>query len=46
MAVRLSKVFGGSAATWLTQQAHHDFAQVHADRIKLNRLESTASLSS
>jgi addiction module HigA family antidote len=22
MAVRLSKVFGGSAATWLTQQAH------------------------
>jgi len=39
MAVRLSKVFGGSAATWLTQQAHYDLAQVRADRIKLKRLE-------
>jgi antitoxin HigA-1 len=39
MAVRLSKVFGGSAATWLTQQAHYDLAQVQADRIKLKRLE-------
>ena len=39
MAVRLSKVFGGSAATWLTQQAHYDPAQVRADRIKLKRLE-------
>ena len=39
MAVRLSKVFGGSAETWLTQQAHYDLAQVHADRIKLKRLE-------
>jgi addiction module HigA family antidote len=38
MAVRLSKVFGGSAASWLTQQAHYDLAQVHADRIKLKRL--------
>src|SRR5207253_4159584 len=35
MAVRLSKVFGGSAATWLTQQAHYDLAQVRADRIRL-----------
>ena len=41
MAVRLSKVFGGSAETWLTQQAHYDLAQVHADRIKLKRLELT-----
>ena len=41
MAVRLSKVFGGSAETWLTQQAHYDLAQVHADRIKLKRLEFT-----
>jgi plasmid maintenance system antidote protein VapI len=39
MAVRLSKVFGGSAATWLTQRAHHDLAHVRADRIKLKRLE-------
>jgi len=46
MAVRLSKVFGGSAETWLTQQAHYDLAQVQADRIKLKRLEMTMSLSS
>ena len=39
MAVRLSKVFGGSAGSWLTQQAHYDVAQVRADRIKLKRLQ-------
>ena len=39
MAVRLSKVFAGSAATWLTQQAHYELSQVRADRIKLKRLE-------
>jgi len=39
MAVRLSKVFGGSAESWLTQQAHYDLAQVRGDRIKLKRLE-------
>ena len=39
MAARLSKVFGGIAATWLTQQAHYDLAQVRADRIRLKRLE-------
>ena len=39
MAVRLSKVFGGSAASWLTQQAHYDLARVPADRIKLKRLQ-------
>lgn len=39
MAVRLSKVFGGSAASWLTQQAHYELAQIDADRIKLKRLE-------
>jgi len=39
MAVRLSKVFGASAASWLTQQAHYDLAQVRADRIKVKRLE-------
>src|SRR5207244_7841859 len=44
MAVRLSKVFGGSAATWLTQQAHYDLAQVRADRIKVRRLEIRIAL--
>jgi antitoxin HigA-1 len=39
MAVRLSKVFGGSPESWLTQQAHHDLAQIQADRIKLRRLQ-------
>jgi addiction module HigA family antidote len=38
MAVRLSKVFGGSAEGWLTQQVHYDVAQVRAGRIKLKRL--------
>ena len=38
MAVRLSQVFGGSAASWLTQQAYYDLAQVPAGRIKLKRL--------
>jgi addiction module HigA family antidote len=39
MAVRLSKVFGGSAEGWLVQQAQYDLAQVRRDRIKLKRLE-------
>ena len=39
MAVRLSKVFGGSAQTWLVQQAQYDLAHVRADRLKLKRLE-------
>lgn len=38
MAVRLSKVFGGSAESWLMQQAHYDLAQVRADRIRVKRL--------
>ncbi len=37
MAVRLSQVFGGSAESWLTQQAHYDLTQVR--RIKLKRLQ-------
>jgi addiction module HigA family antidote len=37
MAVRLSKVFGGSAEGWLIQQAQYDRAQVRADRMKLKR---------
>src|SRR6266436_1745353 len=39
MAVRLSKVFGGSAESWLVQQAQYDLAHVRADRIKLKRLQ-------
>ena len=39
MAVRLSKAFGGSAESWITQQAHCDVAQVRADRIKVKRLQ-------
>ena len=38
MAVRLSKVFGGSGESWLVQQAHYDLAQVPAGRLKLKRL--------
>jgi plasmid maintenance system antidote protein VapI len=37
--VRLEKVFGGSAESWLVQQAQYDLAQVRPDRIKLKRLE-------
>lgn len=39
MAVRLSKVFGGSAESWLVQQAQCDLAQVCADHMDLKRLE-------
>ena len=39
MAVRPSKVFGGSEESWLVQQAQYDLAQVRRDRIKLKRLE-------
>jgi plasmid maintenance system antidote protein VapI len=39
MVVRLSKVFGGSAESWLVQQAEYDLANVNADRLKLKRLE-------
>jgi antitoxin HigA-1 len=39
MSVRLSQVFGGSAESWLTQQAHYELAHVHAERIKLKRLQ-------
>ncbi len=38
MAVRLSKVFGGSAESWLVQQAHYDLAHVRTDRLKLKRI--------
>src|SRR5438270_12110229 len=39
MAVRLSKVFGGTEEGWLVQQAQYDLAQVPRGRIKLKRLE-------
>ena len=35
-----SQVFGGSAASWITQQAQYDVAQVPVGRIKLKRLVS------
>jgi antitoxin HigA-1 len=39
MAVRLSKVFGGSDESWLLQQAQYDLAHVRRDRLKLKRLQ-------
>ena len=39
MAVRLSKVFGGTEDGCLVQQAQYDLAQVRRDGIKLKRLE-------
>lgn len=39
MAVRLETVFGGSAESWLVQQAQYDLVHVHRDRIKLKKLE-------
>jgi plasmid maintenance system antidote protein VapI len=39
MAVRLSKVFGGSAESWLMQQAQYDLAHVRVSRMRLKRLE-------
>ncbi len=38
MAIRLSQVFGGSAQSWITQQAQHDLAQIPVGRIRLKRL--------
>ena len=38
MAVRISKVFGGTEQGWLVQQAQYDLAQVRRDRLKLKRL--------
>ena len=39
MAVRLSQVFGGSAESWITQQAQYDLSQVEVGRIRLKRLK-------
>ena len=40
MAIRLNKVFGGGADTWLRLQAAYDLAQAEkdADKIKLRRV--------
>jgi addiction module HigA family antidote len=38
MAIRLSQVFGGSAESWITQQAQYELAQIPAGRIQLKRL--------
>ena len=39
MAVRLSKVFGGSAESWITQQALYELAHVRTGEIKVKRLQ-------
>lgn len=39
MAVRIETVFGGSAESWLLQQAQYDLAHVRRDRIKVEKLE-------
>jgi addiction module HigA family antidote len=38
MALRISQVFGGSAQSWIVEQAQYDLAQVPKGRIKLKRL--------
>lgn len=38
MAVRISKVFGGTEEGWLAQQAQYDLSQVRRDRLTLKRL--------
>ena len=43
MAVRLSKVFGGTEEGWLVQQVQYDLAQVRRDRIKLKKLQPAYS---
>lgn len=42
MAIRLSKAFGGSAESWLTQQMQYDLAQAQkrAATIKVRRFEA------
>jgi addiction module HigA family antidote len=40
MAVRISKVFGGSAQSWIVQQAQYELAQIPVSRMKLKRLRA------
>lgn len=44
MAVRLSKAFGGSTESWLTQQMQYDLTQIQkrAESIMVRRCEPTA----
>lgn len=39
MALRLSKAFGGSPESQLTQQAHYDLAHLRTAHIRLKRLQ-------
>ena len=39
MAVRLSRVFGGTEQGWLVQQAQYDLAHVRRDRMKFKPLK-------
>ena len=39
MARRLAQVFGGSAESWLVQQAHYDLAQLKPLAVRLQRLQ-------
>lgn len=38
MAVRISKVFGGTEEGWLAQQAQYDLSQVRRDNLNLKRV--------
>src|ERR1700722_5965028 len=44
MAIRLSKVFGGTEQGWLVQQAQYDLAQVRRDRMKLKLLRNPEAI--
>jgi plasmid maintenance system antidote protein VapI len=46
MAIRLEKVFGSTAETWLRMQMQRDLreARQRADKIKANRRFATATL--
>ena len=39
MAMRLEQVFGGSAESWLVQQAQYDLARIKPGNLKLRRLQ-------
>ena len=38
MAIQLSQVFGGSAESWITQEAQSELPRIPAGRIRLRRL--------
>ena len=42
MAMRLAKVFGGTEAGWLVQQAQYDLAHIRRDRLQLKRLQAAS----